>query len=190
MPHLFTWRGETPWKIYGPPAGESGKWRCTCPTGRERDRPRRYTEARAPLCRHLSELLNVANQGALSGRFDATPAGDEKADSGCECNGGRPLVRQEHKKPPPHGPLPGQPSRNRPCPCGSGELYKRCHGRDGHPGLPVEPEAIEPPVPPPGPKKRAPRKTSAERRIEERERREAIRRRVGAMYKEGKEPKR
>ena len=41
------------------------------------------------------------------------------------------------------------PSRNRPCPCGSGKKYKRCHGRSPQPArLPVAPSPAPRQMPP------------------------------------------
>lgn len=136
--HLYTWRGETPWRIYGPTAGESGRWYCTCPNGM-RHLGRRVNGVKPPRCSHLANLWDHANQGELSGRFKVTRSGSDKADAGCACNDGRPLVRLPPPQAPPAGPKPGEPSRNRPCPCGSGLNYKQCHGREGGPPAGVPP---------------------------------------------------
>lgn len=130
MPHLYSWRADPSIRIYGPEAGEVGPWNCTCPKGLEHAHKPRWGHPRAPMCRHLDELLAVATREELSGRFTETPAGREKTDAGCACNGGRPLRRLPPPTPPP-APIPGVVSKNAPCPCGSGKKYKRCHGAPG-----------------------------------------------------------
>lgn len=175
MPHLYTWREPPHYRIYGPEAGESGPWYCTCENGRRHEGPRDpITHEKPALCRHLNELFNVAGEGDLSGRFTETAAGEAKTDCGCACNDGEPLRRLPPPQPPPQ-PIPGQPSKNRPCPCGgppdrSGLIYKRCHGspEGPPPGAPPWPPREEPARPPtegvggPGKRAKKPERTPAE----------------------------
>lgn len=192
MPHLFTWRGPTPWRIYGPPAGESGPWRCGCPHGQDHmirpvDPDTGKKGQKPHHCRHLADLWTHAENGDLSGRFDETAAGAAKADA-CACQGAEEPVRLRRRpKTPiqPQGPVPGQPSRNRPCPCGSGRNFKLCHGSAGPIpdfALPWRPET----GPIGGPdeddvildRAKQKEKTLSERRIEKKEKREAENRRI------------
>lgn len=185
MPLLYIWRADPTIKIYGPFAGESGPWRCTCEHGERHLQP--YdprTESKPALCRHLSELFAVAEMdNALTGRVTETLRGEAKTDVGCTCNGGKPLKRLPPPQAPPQAP-PGEISRSAPCPCGSGDKYKRCHGMDpinggpnaprsehGDIGLPIRSPGAKPPS-----QAARPKKTPKEKRITATERREAERR--------------
>lgn len=133
MAHLYTWRGETPWKQYGPgEERESGRWWCSCPEGRRHHGPR--IEGKKPsMCRHLSTLFGAAREGKLSGHFRPTRQGLYRA-ANCRCSNGDSQALEIAPPPtPPPAPIPGQPSKNRPCPCGSGTIYKWCEGTPGAP---------------------------------------------------------
>ncbi len=147
MPHLYTWRAGG-CRIYGPAAGESGPWFGTCENGLRHLGPRDpVTGEKPPVCKHLHTLLKAANDGFLSSKFIETRAGKEKTDGGCACNDNQPLHRLPPPTPPP-APVLGVPSRNRACPCGSGELYKRCHGAEGGPPAGAPPMPGEKPAKP------------------------------------------
>lgn len=132
--HIATWGGDisaedqralgiVPWEIWviGERVDEGGdgrEWICTSPVGREREH----------LCAHKTDLWGLAEQGLLSNSFAYTSEGLEMAQN-CRCQNSRSPIRLR-PMPPKLRVLPvlEAPPLNRPCPCGSGRLFKKCEG--------------------------------------------------------------
>lgn len=142
MPLLYRTAGTPGYGIYGDP-DQPGEWSCSCPKGS--DHHKRVAGTKPHVCKHLDRLFRGAKSGALdTSYFRPTAAGRRKA-AACACNGGpaAPLALVAGSTDvPATGPAPGEPSRNKPCPCGSGTIFKWCHGNTSGPpaGAPPMPK--------------------------------------------------
>ncbi len=126
------------------------KWRAS--QGKDLRRTRNPdTGKKGPPPSDLLQLWAAAERGELDRHWIPTPAGEALAEEGCKCNDGQPLRRLPLPTPPPE-PVPGVPSRNRPCNtqslCKSDTLVKWCEGTPerphplGKPPMPSDRERV------------------------------------------------
>ena len=76
------------------------------------------------ICRHLRTVFEYAHRGKIPPQFELTGAG-EAAAAECAC------MKEAREKGPKRRAVPDgtTPARSKPCPCGSGHKFKKCHGR-------------------------------------------------------------